>query len=460
MACVSDTTIVIPVFAPDQWNQSTSAGVSTILASKENNVSRKMLLTALTGLICLGSAPAFGQAGCTTGDGCASEAECADESCGERLFGNGWTSLTNQLKAAGCGAQTVGGDGCGAGDGSCGQGDGLPGGRGGDGFSLANMLGSDGESGIEIGGWLQFGYQNRDAVVPRFNTYEERVNLHQGWLYAEKVADGSSGFDWGFRVDGMYGVDAANTQAFGNNPGNWDFQNGFDNGQYGFAIPQAYAEVASGDWSVKVGHFYTIVGYEVVTAPDNFFYSHAFTMFNSEPFTHTGFVATYNASDDLTLYGGWTLGWDTGYDQFGNGSNFLGGASLALSEDTTLTYITTIGDFGARGTGGYGHSIVLDMSLTDDLNYIVQSDFVETDTPGDRQYGLNQYLIYNINDSVGVGGRVEWWNTGGVSVYDATVGLNIKASDNLIFRPEVRQDWSPGFGIADTFFGMDAILTF
>ena len=210
--------------------------------------------------------------------------------------------------------------------------------------------------------------------------------------------------------------DAADTQAFGNNPGNWDFQNGFDHGQFGFAIPQAYAEdrfrVTGRSRLVTSSRWLATKSLPLRTTSSTATPSRCI---NSEPFTHTGFIATYNASDDLTLYGGWTLGWDTGFDQFGDGSNFLGGASLALSDDMTLTYITTIGDFGARGTGGYGHSIVLDVALTDDLNYIAQSDFVETDTPGDRQYGLNQYLIYSINDQVGVGGRVEWWNTGGVS---------------------------------------------
>ena len=169
-------------------------------------MSRKILLTALTGLACLGSAPAFGQAGCAAGDG-----------CGDKLFGNGCTPLTNQLNAAGCGSQA----GCGDANGICGEGCGIGGGCGnGGGFGLASMLGCDGDSGIDFGGWLQFGYHNRNSVVPRFNTHEDRINLHQGWLYAEKVADGSCGFDWGFRVDGMYGVDAADTQAFGNNPGN------------------------------------------------------------------------------------------------------------------------------------------------------------------------------------------------------------------------------------------------
>src|SRR5690606_36120350 len=140
----------------------------------------------------------------------------------------------------------------------------------------------------------------------------------------------------GGRIDLMYGTDADDTQAFGNPPGTYDYLNGWDHGIYGWALPQLYAEVAAGDLSVKIGHFYTLLGYEVVGAPGNFFYSHAFTMYNSEAFTQTGAIATYKADDNVTLYGGWTLGWDTRFNQWGGGSSFLGGASVGITDDLTV----------------------------------------------------------------------------------------------------------------------------
>ena len=314
------------------------------------------------------------------------------------------------------------------------------------------------ESGVKIGGWTQFGYHSDNNGL--FNSHPHRFNLHQGWLYAEKEADGSDGWDWGFRFDAMYGVDAADTQAFGNNPGRWDFANGFDHGIYGWALPQAYVQIAKGDWSIIAGHFFTIVGYEVVTAPDNFFYSHAYTMYNSEPFTHTGVLATYTASDDVTLYGGWTSGWDTGFDRLDDGSNFLGGVSLSLTDDVTATYITTVGDFGSREEG-YAHSLVLDVGLTDDLNYIFQTDLVSTNAgAANDEVGINQYLIYTINDCLGVGTRVEWWKSDGNSQYEATWGVNIRPLANVVIRPEIRYDWNPGTGNDFTTFGIDSILTY
>ncbi|MBC8356773.1 MAG: porin [Planctomycetes bacterium] len=324
-----------------------------------------------------------------------------------------------------------------------------------------SLYSGDNSLGISVGGWTQFGYHSDNSVADFFNTNEDMFNLHQQWLYAERTADGSCGWDWGFRADFMYGTDANNTQAFGNNPGAWDYLNGFDHGIYGWAIPQLYAELANGDFSVKLGHFYTLIGYEVVTAPDNFFYSHAFTMNNSEPFTHTGAIATYGYSDNLTLYGGWTAGWDTGFDQLGNGSSWLGGFGYSLSDDVSLTYMSTYGDFGwlAPGvTNSYSHSVVLDVTLTDNLNYVFQSDMVKAGTFD--TVGINQYLFYALNDCTSLGARVEWWKNDGVSLNAATFGLNYQAHANLVLRPEIKHEWVPNANVDQTIFGMDAILTY
>ncbi|MCB9941510.1 MAG: porin [Planctomycetaceae bacterium] len=324
-----------------------------------------------------------------------------------------------------------------------------------------SLYSGDNSLGISVGGWTQFGYTNRDSYADLFNQNSDKLNLHQQWFWAERVADGSCGWDWGFRADILYGIDANNTQAFGNDPGNWDYLNGFDHGSYGWAIPQLYAELAKGDLSVKLGHFYTLIGYEVVTAPDNFFFSHAFTMNNSEPFTHTGAIATYNYTDDLTLYGGWTLGWDTGFDQFNGGSSWLGGVGYALSDDVSLTYMSTYGDFGFLGNGrndSYSHSVVVDFALTDNLNYVFQSDMIKADVYD--TVGINQYLFYTLNDCAAVGTRVEWWKNDGVSYNAATFGLNYRPHANLVFRPEIKHEWVPGLDLDQTIFGIDMIVTY
>ena len=166
---------------------------------------------------------------------------------------------------------------------------------------------------ISFGGWTQIGFHTDQARLSTvnndglsFNDHAGRLNLHQQWLWAEKVAEAPCcGVDWGFRCrHHVRHRRPAAPRPSATRTGSWDFANGWDrNGGYGWAMPQLYGEVAWGDWSVIAGHFYTLVGYEVVTAPDNFFYSHALTMFNSEPFTHTGVLATYSGFDNVEFYG-------------------------------------------------------------------------------------------------------------------------------------------------------------
>ncbi len=328
-----------------------------------------------------------------------------------------------------------------------------------------------------FGGWTQFGYHKRADFA--FNQRPGKVDLQQQWFWVERTAspDCCNRIDWGFRADLVYGTDGPDTQAFGNTAGpadldargfdnNWD--HGIFNAGYGWALPQLYGEVAAENWSVKAGHFFTLVGYEVVQAPDNFFYSHANTQYNTEPFTHTGGLATYTGIDNLELYGGWVAGWDTGFDQFLDGSMFLGGFSATVLDDLTLTYITTIGDTGFRGSDAYTHSIVMIANLSENLEYVLQSDLLQIDSTREDNVGLNQYLFYTVNDCVKLGGRFEWWKTdplvlnpsGNLSFYNATFGVNLKPHANIIIRPEFRSDWVPATNFNEDSFNIDVIALF
>lgn len=331
--------------------------------------------------------------------------------------------------------------------------------------------------GIEMGGWLQLGYSSR--ALPAFNTLDQ-FQLQQLWFYAEKATDGSCGLDIGGRMDILYGTDGPNTQAFGTDPDGWD--NGWDNSgtsQYGGALPQLYLEAAYGDWKVKGGHFFTIIGYEVVPAPDNFFYSHAYTMNFSEPFTHTGVLAEYAHSDDTTIWAGWVSGWDSGFKN--NGSAFLGGISHQVSCKLNLTWACVGGRFADSNGNtdrGYMQSIVASYAIHDDLEYIFQTDFLDTeDAAGarvQRAYGVNNYLLKTVNDCWAYGARFEWWHRELAApnpendLYALTVGVNYRPHANFVLRPELRFDWDNNANsglLADggedqTTFGIDGILTF
>jgi hypothetical protein len=338
----------------------------------------------------------------------------------------------------------------------------------GDGWDLGKELFGE-DSLWDLGGWAQMStYTNSDGL---FNKHPNGFRPQQLWLYIEKKVDGSKGFDIGGRADFMYGTDAQDTQAFGNNFGRYDYSNAFTKGIYGFAIPQAYLEMAYQDFSVKAGHFYTPLGYEVVPAPGNFFFSHAFTMYLSEPFTHTGVLGTYTGIDKLTLYAGYTLGWDTGFDRNRGGSNAIGGFTYAPTDWLSATYLMTLGDLGWIGDG-YSHSIVVTTKPTDRFTWVVLSDLTQIDNRGINYNtgGIANYLIYQIMDEIGVGARGEWYQNQTVNYYEVTAGINLKLLPNLLVRPEGRYQWGPGstssannpagVPVNTGIFGIDVILTF
>lgn len=406
----------------------------------------------------------------------------------------------------GCG--TIGGCGSGCPDG-CGLGWGCLGGELGDPWTLIGQC-DDGcgnnwlkDNGYVLGGYMQWGYQSGpDGAFtgngPFLNQKEwDSFNLNQGYLFFGKVADGSKGFDWGFRGDIFYGVDGNEGQSFGNvDPGRFDYLNGWDHGIYEWALPQIYGEVAMGDLSVKAGHFYTIVGYEVIPSTGQFFLSRQLTFWNSEPFTHTGALASYKVNDKLSVSAGWTLGMDTGFDQFGGGNAFLGGLTYNIDDKTQFIYGMTGGNLGWRGQGAI-NSFILTRQWTEKWSTVHQFDVLQSNLKVDAagvplagniptdfktsgiagdSTGLINYAFYDITPRLKAGTRFEWYKADGTSYYTWTYGVNIKPTANLVVRPEVRHMWAPGNsnvgGLSSgttkfdgeifnqTVFGIDAILTF
>ena len=365
--------------------------------------------------------------------------------------------------------------------------------------------------GINTYGWVNAGIGANNWGSP-FNgpiTFNDRAwqgQMNQLYLVNEKLLDTEDGPDWGGRVDLLYGTDYIYTTARGldgnllyqpNPAGTGGAPSWASSKDYGLAMPQLYGELGAADHAVKFGHFYTIIGYEVVPAIGNFFYTHAYTMQYGEPFTHTGVLDTWTPNDQLTVYGGITNGWDNfsdpinyfginnpGYPGANSNAAFLGGVTFKNSDasqalTTTVSSGNEIGSFAQNGTGNIGNrSIVSNVytnELSDKLTYVFQNDLgwqfnanPATQNVGQaaglaQWYGINQYMFYNISDSLVGGMRFEWFrDNNGTRVinpirnaifggpygsgyagnfWQATWGLNWKPNNNWIIRPELRYDW-------------------
>jgi hypothetical protein len=338
---------------------------------------------------------------------------------------------------------------------------------------------------IKISGWLEGGfYPNQygaDYNGPLGNRDQPFFNADQLWLVAERATD-TSKHDWdiGGRVDYLFGVDAPDTQCTGDHSFDWNWTSSFTSAGaplYGSAMPQVYAEAAYKDLKVKVGHFYTPMGNEVYPATGNFFYSHSYMFSYGEPFTHTGFLATYKFNDKLSGSAGWANGWDSGFGNNNDGSLMLGGLTATLGKKTTLAWYFCSGYWGngrafvgANTNDIFMNSLVLTYKITDRWTYILQHDYATNYNRPDvaSWYGLTQYLTYKINDCWSAGGRIEWFrDDDGVRViagnagnyYEMAAGLNWKPRANFLIRPEVRYDWYDGTTVGGDPFNNGTAIT-
>jgi hypothetical protein len=215
----------------------------------------------------------------------------------------------------------------------------------------------------------------------------------------------------------------------------WDTSGGFEthfgNGQfYGLAVPALYAEIAYNDWNIKAGRFISPVGFYTVGQGNNFFSYIPYTYQYGEPFTHTGIWANRKVSDDLTLGGGITHGWDAS-DNFGNPhAGALMNATYTLDEQRTLAWVGVLGNEpnfsgvnpsalnGLGYTSRYFQTLVYTNKISDDVQLTLQSDFgTQHDAVAVGQtakwYGFNSYLYWNMTCRCQWGMNAEWFRDQG-----------------------------------------------
>lgn len=338
---------------------------------------------------------------------------------------------------------------------------------------------------IDVYGWVDMGITfNGDRPLSNFNgilAYNDRdteLQMNQAYLVMERPVETGpcTGWDIGGRVDLLYGSDSRFVETGG--LGGWGGRGWNGHEFYGLALPQFYAEVAYDKLSVKMGHFYTVFGYETPMAPDNFFYSHSHMMKYGEPytFTHTGLLASWHVTDRLTLMAGFDRGWDLfNPDPNGDHVGFLGGlvwenegTGTKLSATCSSTYETANPVILGFQDDRFFYSLVWQQRIGHRWTYVLQHDLgvQQTGSPytgfAAEWYCVNQYLFYKLNckwdlgirlemfrddDGLRVGGYgrrvsgspiVPWGYAG--TFWDISLGANWKPTSNLTIRPEVRYD--------------------
>jgi len=318
---------------------------------------------------------------------------------------------------------------------------------------------------LTVGGWATAGYTynplhpaDRSNGTVQFNNRANELTLHQLGLFIEKPLDRSSqNWQLGGRFEFMFGTDTPNTQA----TGHWDSRliSQQDLRYYDIALPQAYVELYAplgNGISTKVGHFYSILGYESVPSSPNLFVSHSYSM-KSSPFTMSGVLTSYTVNDMLSVQAGAVTGADN-LDRYAGAWSFTGGFSLENQNHTRgFTFSILDGDVDDTLPSHltYYYSM-LHQDLTTDLHYVLQHDYGEQQNalPGQHAewYSLVHYLTYDLNQQWSAGLRAEWFHDDDGtrfsvvpgSYYDISAGANWKPRAWLTIRPELRYDWAVG----------------
>jgi hypothetical protein len=358
---------------------------------------------------------------------------------------------------------------------------------------------------ISVRGWVDGGILGNTAnPASHFNgpynaTEVDNGQLNQLYLIMDRAMASDGSFTIGGRADVLYGGDYNLAQSSGlevNRDGSakWN-SNEFD----GLALPQLYGEAGTNTSSVKVGHFYTVVGYEGVQSPTNFFYSHAYSYMFAGPFTNWGALANQVLAENWQLQAGVVNGWNN-LVATQNHANFLGNLKYTGDDWWSSFAIITGDEFDNPGnlptvnnayTNRTRYSFIVSRQLGSRMEYVFHQ-WLGTQAQGApgggtaKWYGIDQYVYYRLADKWRVGTRVEWFrdqdgtrvglteqsnpNTVPLpgSYASWTVGVNWTPLTNVLIRPELRWDsyvgnakpFDDGQRTSQFLLGLDAIVQF
>jgi hypothetical protein len=344
---------------------------------------------------------------------------------------------------------------------------------------------------LKVSGWLEQSFTlNFDSPSGRVNAlrvFDDRSNdyrFNQLALVLERVLTEGKDFDFGGKVELMYGSDARFIHE--------TYLTLHQTETMQFDPVQFYGLVrlpVGNGLTVKLGKYDTTHGAEVIEAVGNPLYSHSFLFGYAIPFTHTGIQFDYPLTDRLSVYYGITFGWDTFGDTNSAPSHMVGLTWKATDKFTILANVITGPE---RPDNNADWRTVWDTTLTyqwtDAFSTALNVDWGNENntTPGaggigagDNWYGLAAYATHKFTPQVSLTGRGEYFRdeTGSrtpfgmpVDLVELTVGLDVhplKHFMNLRLRPEIRWDHAGGDRPFDSgtrrnqfTVGMDVILTF
>jgi hypothetical protein len=288
--------------------------------------------------------------------------------------------------------------------------------------------------GIKLSGQIQAGFMlnpfRPNTGLNFGHSLTDRANsaaLNQILLTAQKDIDTDNpGFQWGFKVQGMYGTDARFTQYLG------VLNNVFPNSRYQFDIVEANLQarlpIFSGGMDIKAGMYATPIGYETIDPSTNLFYSHSYIFQFGLPFKHTGVLTVSHVSDMVSIYAGVDTGANTTMGPLGDNNSAVGGIAgvgltlmdgklsiLALSHfgpENATRVLSPIG-INANGQWRFFNDIVVTYKATEALTLVTEANWIRDNYGYTGRavngFGVAQYASYALTDTISLNARAELW---------------------------------------------------
>jgi Putative beta-barrel porin-2, OmpL-like. bbp2 len=319
--------------------------------------------------------------------------------------------------------------------------------------------------------------------------FDDRSNmpvLNQLMLTATKPLNSSAtGFDWGFKLQGIYGADARYTHflgVFDQNPGP-GYENQFDIFEADVQLHLPFP--TAGGMDMKIGMYPTPLGYEGLDPSGNPFYSHSYIFNFGLPFKHTGILTTSHLTPLVDFY----LGIDTGVNTtFGccNGDNngvpggIVGFGLNMMGGNLTLVALSHMGPenpsraleplgFNANSYMRYLNDVVLTWKVNSKLTLVTEANLIRDDFAGfytkgvpspANAFGVAQYFEYSMSDTVTFNARAEIYRDDNGFFVTAFPANNVFGFTNFVRSELGLPSVSVGTGVPTTYGEITLGLTF
>jgi hypothetical protein len=356
-----------------------------------------------------------------------------------------------------------------------------------------------GDTGLSVTGYVE-GSWTYDAhtvggniLTDRsFDTKAQSLQFDAVDLNVTRATDGTKAFDVGFTLEQMYGWDSAYIHSNGltivtpsktasDVPGAGSTATIHPKAQYDLTQANfvlSFGKVGNG-LSIEGGKFDTLVGYEVIDAPSNPFFSHSY-IFAEEPYTQTGLVGTYNLTDPsgptpFTVTAGFTRGWDQATKDSNGSLDYTGQLKYTVTGKYSVLLNIITGDETASGpadgwrtvidaNGTYNVSDQLTLGFNGMYAWQAQAKYGGVGAGTGSWYGAAVYAGYKVCDQATINARAEWFDDQDGSAptqlaigpnaftanqfYEVTLGVTVhplpadKYLSGLAIRPEGRFDYA------------------